>query len=85
MIRQEFQVRLSEVSVGRLLKKLGLSPQKPLRRAYEQNTAAVQTWRETVYPALRAQVRRFVEGTQGRLRLYWLPTYSPELNPDELM
>ena len=31
LIRERFGVRLSDVSVGRLLKKLGLSPQKPLR------------------------------------------------------
>jgi len=30
LIRREFAVRLSEVSVGRLLRKLGLSPQRPL-------------------------------------------------------
>src|ERR687887_1144720 len=29
LIRREFAVRLSEVSVGRLLRKLGLSPQRP--------------------------------------------------------
>ena len=33
LIRERFGVQLSDVSVGRLLKKLGLSPQKPLRRA----------------------------------------------------
>ena len=32
-----------------------------------------------------ATVRRFVEGTKGRLRLFVLPPYSPELNPDELV
>ena len=32
-IRREFDVRLRVVSVGRLLKKMGLSPQKPQRRA----------------------------------------------------
>jgi len=32
-IQERFEVRLSEVSVGWLLKKLGLSPQEPLRRA----------------------------------------------------
>jgi transposase len=25
----------------------------------------------------------FVESTEGRLRLHFLPPYSPELNPDE--
>ena len=43
LIRDEFGVHLSDVSVGRLLKKLGLSPQKPLRRAYQQNSEAVET------------------------------------------
>ena len=35
LIREQFNVRLSEVSVGRLLRKLGLSPQRPLARAYD--------------------------------------------------
>jgi transposase len=30
-----------------------------------------------------ARVRKFVESTQGRLKLFHLPAYSPELNPDE--
>jgi len=29
------------------------------------------------------EVKEFVESTDGRLRLYFLPPYSPELNPDE--
>jgi len=28
-------------------------------------------------------VERFVASTQGRLRLFYLPPYAPELNPDE--
>jgi len=35
LIKRKYGLRLSEVSVGRLLKKLGFSPQKPLRRAYQ--------------------------------------------------
>jgi transposase len=30
-------------------------------------------------------VKKFAESTGGRLRLFFLPTYSPELNPDELV
>ena len=184
LIRERFGVRLSDVSVGRLLKKLGLSPQKPLRRAYEQNPQLVQTWlaedfpkiqalakkqRATVFFADEAGVRSdfhsgttwapkgqtpvveatgqrygmnlisaisprgelrfmtvegrmnagkfigflkrllhnakrpvflivdghpshrarkvfdFVQATKGKLRLFFLPPYSPELNPDELV
>jgi transposase len=55
LIRREFGVRLSEVSVGRLLRKLGLSPQRPLYRAYQQNPEAVARWKAETYPRLRAQ------------------------------
>jgi len=42
LIIKEFGVILSEVSVGRLLKELGLTPQKPLRRAWQQDQAKVE-------------------------------------------
>src|SRR5207248_10355293 len=42
VIRREFGVALSVVSVGRLLRKLGMSPQRPLHRAYQQNPEAVE-------------------------------------------
>ena len=28
-------------------------------------------------------IKEFVDSTEGKLRLYYLPGYSPELNPDE--
>jgi transposase len=38
------------------------------------------------HPAHRARlVREFVEQQGGRLKLWFLPPYSPELNPDELV
>lgn len=55
VIRREFKVALSVVSVGRLLRKMGLSPQRPLHRAYEQNPEAVQRWKSETYPAIRAE------------------------------
>ena len=55
LIRREFDVRLSEVSVGRLLRKLGLSPQRPLYRADQQNPQAVARWKAETYPQLRAE------------------------------
>jgi transposase len=55
LIRREFKVALSVVSVGRLLRKLGLSPQRPLYRAYQQNPEAVERWKSEEYPAIRAQ------------------------------
>jgi transposase len=55
LIRREFGVRLSAVSVGRLLAKLGLSPQRPLWRAYQQDAAAVDRWKREQFPAIREQ------------------------------
>jgi len=55
LIGREFGVRLSEVSVGRLLRRLGLSPQRPLYRAYQQNPEAVARWKAQEYPQIRAQ------------------------------
>ena len=58
LIRERFGVGLSEVSVGRLLKKLGLSPQKPLRRAYEQNPELVERWLAEDYPKIQALAKK---------------------------
>ncbi len=182
LIREKFGVHLSEVSVGRMLRKLGLSPQRPLRRAYERDPEFVESWRNKDLPKIRRlakndgatlffsdetgirsdfhagttwaprgqtpvvpatgprsgmnlisaisprgefrfmtvegrmnsekfieflerlvhdasrpvflivdrhpshrakQVREFVKSTEGRLRLFFLPPYAPDLNPDE--
>jgi transposase len=184
LIEREFDIKLSEVSVGRLLKKLGFTVQKPLHRAYQQNPQLVLIWQAKELPRIRAmakaekatiyyadesnvrsdyhagttwalkgqtpvvrstgsrfklnllsaisprgdlrfmafegrlnaelfcdflkrllhnadkpiyvivdnhpvhrsyKVREFVESTQGRLKIFFLPPYSPELNPDELV
>jgi transposase len=184
LIRRKYGLRLHIVSVGRLLKKLGLSPQKPLHRAFQQNPKLIQAWLDEEFPRIQAQakregaeiffgdeagvrsdyhagtswgergetpvvigtgarfslnmisaispkgvlrfmtvrggvgakvfvtflkrfilgvkrpqflildghpshrsklVREFVESTEGKLRIFFLPPYSPELNPDELV
>jgi transposase len=58
VIRTEFGVGLSAVSVGRLLRKLGLSPQRPLWRAWQADPEAVQRWQDTEFPAIRAAAKR---------------------------
>jgi len=184
LIERKYGIRLSVVSVGRLLKKLGLSCQKPLMRAFQQDPVVVEQWIEKEYPAIKrlarrekaeiyfgdeagirsdhhagttwgvrgktpivrttgarfsmnmisaitskgamrfmtytgkmkaplfceflkrlihnapgtiflildghpvhrsSRVKKFVEATKGKLRLFSLPPYSPELNPDELV
>ena len=54
LIRREFGVGLSEMSVGRLLAKMGMSPQRPLYRAYQKNLGAVPGAVEEARPARRS-------------------------------
>jgi len=55
LIRREFGVGLSAVSVGRLLARMGLSPQRPAWRACQQDSEAVRRWKEEEYPAIAAR------------------------------
>lgn len=182
LIENKYGIKISAVSVGRLLKKLGLSCQKPLMRAFQQDPVVTQEWVDKVYPEIKKEakkekaeiffgdeagvrsdyhggttwgvkgqtpiirttgarfslnmlsavsakggmrfmthkgkvnsavfcdflnrlmhnaknkiflildghpvhkslkVKKFIESTGGRLRIHYLPSYSPELNPDE--
>lgn len=58
LIRREFGVRRSAVSVGRLLRTLGRWPQRPLHRAYQQDPQQVARWKAEEYPKLRAQAAK---------------------------
>lgn len=58
LIQQRFRKRLSIWTVGRYLKRWGFSPQKPVRRAFEQKPEEVQRWLEEEYPAIRQQAKR---------------------------
>lgn len=58
LIRQQFGVTLSLPTVGRVLKKLGLSPQRPLYRAYQQDPDRVHTWKTVTFPKIRAEAAR---------------------------
>jgi len=57
LIRKQFKVALSEVSVGRLLRKLGLSPQRPLMRAYQRDPELVADWIKNEFPRIRAEAK----------------------------
>lgn len=184
LILREFAIELSEISVGRLLKKLGLTPQRPKWRATQQDGKLVSSWLTQEFPMIQKmakatgasiyfgdessirsdyhsgttwapvgetpiikttgtrfklniisavnamgtlrfmiteenlnsdvfieflkgllhdesrpvflivdqhrahksqKVHDFVAGTKGRLRIFYLPPYAPELNPDELV
>ena len=58
LIWREFGIRLSKASVCRLLIQLGLSPQKPLWRAYQRDPKRVEAWVKKEYPKIRALARK---------------------------
>ena len=58
LLADRFDVHVSVWTVGRYLAKWGLTPQKPLRRAYEQNPVAVKRWLNEIYPAIVKQAKR---------------------------
>ena len=57
LIEQEFGIKLQVRSIGKYLKRWGFTPQKPIKRAYEQSPAAVQAWLEGEYPAIEQRDR----------------------------
>ncbi|WP_457810777.1 IS630 family transposase [Streptomyces microflavus] len=152
LIAKLYRVRLTEVGVGKYLKRWGLSFQRPDKRAVEQDPDAVRRWHQETWgekgktPVVRRRGNRFsvnamsAISTKGRMHfmvftesftaevmcrflerlaghvdhkvhlvvdghsahrskkvrdwpaahsddieLHFLPPYSPELNPDELV
>jgi len=58
LITQRFGVRLSLASVGAVLARQGLTPQKPLQRAYQRDPAAIARWQRETYPAIVRRAKR---------------------------
>lgn len=58
LIKEKFKVDLGLTAVGRLLAKLEITPQKPLRRAYERDPERIDAWVKKEYPKLRRRAKR---------------------------
>ena len=57
LIESKFGIRLGLTAVGALLAKLGLTPQKPLQRAYQRDPEAIERWQRETYPAIARQAK----------------------------
>ena len=58
LIERRFGIQLSIWTVGRYLAHWGFTPQKPMRRAFEQKPEEVRRWLEEDYPSIRKQAKR---------------------------
>jgi len=55
LIQHAFGVRYHPASMSRLLREIGWSVQKPIRRASQRNEAAIRQWWTEQWPALQAK------------------------------
>lgn len=58
LIRDRYGIRMPVRTIGHYLERWGFTPQKPLKRAYEQRPELIQRWLDTEYPAIAARARR---------------------------
>ena len=65
LIENKTGVKLAIRTVGNYLSAWGFTPQKPLRRAYEQSPVKVQEWLDKTYPVIKEKAKQ--EGAD----IYW--------------
>jgi transposase len=65
LIKRKFEIRLSRWTVGRYLAQWGFTPQKPMRKAFEQDPEQVRRWLEEKYPEIRKLARL------KKAEIYW--------------
>jgi transposase len=75
LIQQKLGVEMGLTAVGRLLASLEITPQKPLRRAYERDPEMVRWWLQEAYPKLRRRARR------QRARIFFLDEAGFQSDP----
>jgi transposase len=57
LIAQVCGIEMPIRTVGEYLKRWGYTPQKPLKRAYEQDPTAVEAWLKLEYPAIEQRAK----------------------------
>jgi transposase len=57
LIAEKYGVVLAFRTMGEYLKRWGFTPQKPKKKAYEQNPVKVQKWHEGEYPRFKKRAK----------------------------
>jgi transposase len=65
LIVMKYNIHYSLGMTGRLLRRWGFTPQRPVTRAYERNDEAIRHWLRYEYPALRRRAKR------ENAEIYW--------------
>lgn len=58
LVKQLFGIEMPIRTVGEYLKRWGFTPQKPVKRAYEQSPKAVQKWLNEDYPIIASRAKK---------------------------
>ena len=58
LIAKKFKIKLSRWTVGRMLKRWGLTPQVPVKKSYFQNDLKVNQWLKTTYPMIKRKAMK---------------------------
>lgn len=58
LIKRKYSIDMPIRTVGEYLHRWGFTPQKPLKRAYEQNPKAVQKWLKEEYPQITKRAKK---------------------------
>ena len=66
LIHDRLNISLGLTAVGDLLHRVGLTPQKPMRRAYERDDAEIEKWKKETYPGIKKSAKK-----QGA-EIFWL-------------
>jgi transposase len=62
LIEARFGIRLQVRTMGKYLARWGFTPQKPIKKAYEQSPEAVKQWLDTDYPIIAQRAK--LEGAE---------------------
>lgn len=84
LIKRDFGVTIAIRTMGSYLKRWGFTPQKPKKRAYEQNDASVKKWLKEEYPAIKERAKEekaeihWGDETGVKNQCYYGRSYSPK-------